>query len=158
PGTGKSTITNAILAITHKLTDKILLAAPTGRAAKRLTQITRKMAFTIHSLLEMDFTSGGFKRSKENPLDCELLIVDEASMIDTPRLFHLLRAILSHGRVLFVGDIDQLPSVGAGTVLRDLIASEKIGVTRLTEIFRQAKGSKIITNAHRINHGEFPEV
>lgn len=158
PGTGKSTITNAILAITYKLTDKIILAAPTGRAAKRMTQITHKMAFTIHALLEMDFASGGFKRTKDNPLDCDLLIIDEASMIDTQLLFHLLRAIPTRARVLFVGDIDQLPSVGAGTVLRDLISSGKIGVTCLTEIFRQAKGSKIITNAHRINHGEFPEI
>ena len=158
PGTGKSTITNAVLAIKQKLTDKILLAAPTGRAAKRLTQITRKLAFTIHTLLEMDFSSGGFKRGRENPLDCDLLIVDEASMIDTQLLFYLLRAIPTRSRVLFVGDIDQLPSVGAGTVLRDLIQSNEIGITRLTEIFRQAKGSKIITNAHRINHGEFPEI
>lgn len=158
PGTGKSTITNAILAVSGKLTDKILLAAPTGRAAKRLTQITHKLAFTIHALLEMDFASGGFKRGKENPLDCDLIIIDEASMIDTSLLFYLLRAIPSRARLLFVGDIDQLPSVGAGTVLRDLISSEWIGVTRLTEIFRQAKGSKIITNAHRINHGEFPEI
>lgn len=158
PGTGKSTITNAILAISHKLTDKILLAAPTGRAAKRMTQITHKLAFTIHALLEMDFASGGFKRGKENPLDCDLLIVDEASMIDTQLLFYLLRAIPARARVLFVGDIDQLPSVGAGTVLKDLICSEQIGVTRLTEIFRQAKGSKIITNAHLINQGEFPEI
>jgi exodeoxyribonuclease V alpha subunit len=158
PGTGKSTITNAILAISDKLTDKIFLAAPTGRAAKRMTQITRKMAFTIHALLEMDFASGGFKRGKDNPLDCDLLIIDEASMIDTQLLFHLLKAIPARARVLFVGDIDQLPSVGAGTVLRDLIQSGKLGVTRLTEIFRQAKGSKIITNAHRINQGEFPEI
>jgi exodeoxyribonuclease V alpha subunit len=158
PGTGKSTITKAILAITSKLTEKILLAAPTGRAAKRLTQITGKMAFTIHVLLEMDFASGGFKRGRDNPLDCDLIIIDEASMIDTQLLFYLLRAIPARARVLFVGDIDQLPSVGAGTVLRDLIASGKIGVTRLTEIFRQAKGSKIITNAHRINQGEFPEL
>jgi exodeoxyribonuclease V alpha subunit len=156
PGTGKSTITNAILAITEKLTDKILLAAPTGRAAKRLTQITRKKAFTLHALLEMDFASGGFKRGRDHPLDCNLLIVDEASMIDTPLLFHLLKAIPSHARLLFVGDIDQLPSVGPGTVLKDIIQAGWIGVTRLTEIFRQAKGSKIITNAHRINQGEFP--
>lgn len=158
PGTGKSTITKAILAITSKLTDKILLAAPTGRAAKRLTQITGKKAFTLHALLEMDFSSGGFKRGKDNPLDCDLLIVDEASMIDTPLLFHLLRATPNTARVLFVGDIDQLPSVGPGTVLRDLIQSELLGVTRLTEIFRQAKGSKIITNAHKINAGEFPDL
>lgn len=155
PGTGKSTITKAIITITGKLTDKILLAAPTGRAAKRLSEITRKMAFTIHALLE-SIQGGGFKRGKENPLDCDLLIVDEASMIDTPLLFHLLRAIPNRSRLLIVGDIDQLPSVGPGTVLRDLIASGLIGITRLTEIFRQAKGSKIVTNAHRINQGEFP--
>ncbi len=158
PGTGKSTLTNAILAVSEKLTDKIILGAPTGRAAKRLTQITHKLAFTIHALLEMDFATGGFKRGKDNPLDCDLLIIDEASMIDTTLLFHLLRAIPTRARVLLVGDVDQLPSVGAGTVLRDLIQSGTLGVTRLTEIFRQAKGSKIITNAHRINQGEFPEV
>ncbi len=158
PGTGKSTITNAILAVACKLTEKIFLAAPTGRAAKRLTQITRKKAFTIHALLEMDFSSGGFKKGKDNLLDCDLIIIDEASMIDTPLLFYLLRAIPSHARVLFVGDIDQLPSVGAGTVLKDLISSELLGVTCLTEIFRQAKGSKIITNAHLINRGEFPDL
>jgi len=158
PGTGKSTITNAILTISSKLTTNILLAAPTGRAAKRLSQITRRNAQTIHSLLEMNFEAGGFKRNRDNPLECDLLIIDEASMIDTPLLFHLLRAIPDRSRVLIVGDIDQLPSVGPGTVLRDLIASELIGVTRLTEIFRQAKGSKIITNAHRINQGEFPDL
>ncbi len=158
PGTGKSTITKAILAVTQKLTNKILLAAPTGRAAKRMTQITARKALTIHALLEMDFGSGGFKRGRENPFDCDLLIIDEASMIDTSLLFSLLRAIPTGARVLFVGDIDLLPSVGAGTVLTDLIVSDLIGVTRLTEIFRQAKGSKIITNAHQINQGNFPDL
>jgi len=158
PGTGKSTITNAILAVTAKLTDKILLAAPTGRAAKRMSEITHRKAFTLHALLEWDPLSGGFKRSRDNPLSCDLLIVDEASMIDTPLLFSLLRAVPSSARLIFVGDIDQLPSVGPGTVLRDLIQSSLIGVTRLTEIFRQAKGSRIVTNAHRINEGEFPEI
>lgn len=158
PGTGKSTITNAILAVTSKLTDKILLAAPTGRAAKRMSEITKRKAFTLHALLEWDPMSGGFKRSRDNPLSCDLLIVDEASMIDTPLLFSLLRAVPSGARVIFVGDIDQLPSVGPGTVLRDLIQSSLIGTTRLTEIFRQAKGSRIVTNAHRINSGEFPEI
>ena len=103
PGTGKSTITNAILQVMEKRTEKILLAAPTGRAAKRLTQITRRKAFTIHALLEMDFASGGFKRNRDNPLDSDLLIIDEASMIDTPLLFHLLRAIPSRSSLLFVG-------------------------------------------------------
>lgn len=158
PGTGKSTITNAILRVIEKRTRKIYLAAPTGRAAKRLTQITGRKAFTIHALLEMDFASGGFKKNRDNPIDCDLLIIDEASMIDTPLLFHLLRASPTHAQILFVGDIDQLPSVGPGTVLKDLIGSNFIGVTRLTEIFRQARGSKIIINAHRINHGEFPSI
>ncbi len=158
PGTGKSTITNAILRVSDKLTDQIVLAAPTGRAAKRMSQITHRRAVTIHSLLEMDFSSGGFKRGKDNPVKCDLIIIDEASMIDTSLLFSLLRAIPSGARVLFVGDVDQLPSVGPGTVLRDIIQSGKIPVTRLTEIFRQAKGSKIITNAHRINQGEFPSL
>ncbi|MDN3505677.1 MAG: ATP-dependent RecD-like DNA helicase [Simkaniaceae bacterium] len=156
PGTGKSTITNAILRILEKLTKKILLAAPTGRAAKRMSEITRRKAFTIHSILEMDFTKGGFKRNRENPLGCELLIIDEASMIDTHLMYSLLKAIPSRTRVIFVGDIDQLPSVGPGNVLRDMIASESLCVVRLNEIFRQARGSHIITNAHKINQGEFP--
>lgn len=158
PGTGKSTITRAILRISEKLTDEILMAAPTGRAAKRMTEITGKKASTIHSLLEMDFQNGGFKRNKENPLKCDLLIIDEASMIDTLLFYHLLKAIPSATRVILIGDIDQLPSVGAGNVLKDLIASQTIGVTRLTQIYRQAAHSKIVTNAHLINRGEFPEV
>lgn len=156
PGTGKSTITNGILKIYEKLTSKILLTAPTGRAAKRMSEITRRRAFTIHSLLEMDFTKGGFKKGKENPLQCDLIIIDEASMIDTLLMNHLLKAIPSHARVIFVGDIDQLPSVGPGNVLRDVIDSKKVPVVRLKEIFRQAKGSHIVINAHRINKGEFP--
>ena len=158
PGTGKSTITNGLLTILSKITEQILLAAPTGRAAKRLSEITHRKAFTLHALLEWDPISGGFKRGKENPLNCDLLVIDEASMIDTQLMFHLLRAVPSGARVIFVGDIDQLPSVGAGTVLRDLIESKVISVTYLTEIFRQAKGSHIITNAHRINQGEFPSL
>lgn len=158
PGTGKSTITNAILAITSKLTDRILLAAPTGRAAKRLSEITHRKAFTLHSLLEWDPSTGGFRRGRDNPLSCDLLVIDEASMIDTQLLFSLLRATPSSARAIFVGDIDQLPSVGPGTILRDLISSKQIGVTRLSEIFRQAKGSRIVTNAHKINHGEFPDL
>ncbi len=158
PGTGKSTITRAILKISEKLTDQILMAAPTGRAAKRMTEITGKKASTIHSLLEMDFQNGGFKRNKENPLKCDLLIIDEASMIDTLLFYHLLKAIPSTARLILIGDIDQLPSVGAGNVLKDLIRSETVGVTRLTQIYRQAAHSKIVTNAHLINKGEFPEM
>jgi len=156
PGTGKSTITKAILAITQTLSDRILLAAPTGRAAKRMTEITYRKASTIHSLLDYNFQIGGFKRNRQSPLECDLLIIDEASMIDTFLMYHLLRAIPDHARVIFVGDINQLPSVGPGNVLKDLIESERIAVTMLTEIFRQARGSQIITNAHKINSGEFP--
>ncbi len=158
PGTGKSTITKAILAITEKLSRHIILAAPTGRAAKRMSEITQKDASTIHSLLQYDFKERGFRRNKDNPLECDLIIIDEASMIDTSLMYHLLKAIPNHARVLLVGDIHQLPSVGPGNVLKDLISSGKIPVTELTEIFRQAAGSRIITNAHRINRGEFPDL
>lgn len=156
PGTGKSTITNAILAITEKLTNKIVLAAPTGRAAKRLQQITRKKAHTIHSLLEYDFSNGGFKRNEKNRLKADLIVIDEASMIDTFLLYHLLKALPDYCRVIFVGDIDQLPSVGPGCTLKDLIDSHILSVTILDEIFRQAKGSMIVTNAHKVNQGEMP--
>jgi exodeoxyribonuclease V alpha subunit len=158
PGTGKSTITKAILAVTEKLTRQIILAAPTGRAAKRLGEITKKEAHTIHSLLQFDFNANGFRRNKENPLSCDLIIIDESSMIDTSLMYHLLKAIPDHARVLLVGDIYQLPSVGPGTVLKDLIGSGKVPVVELNEIFRQAAGSKIITNAHLINKGEFPQL
>ena len=156
PGTGKSTITKAILKMSEKLTGDILLAAPTGRAAKRMTEITRRKAATIHSLLEVDFQSGGFKKDGDSPLSCSLLIVDEASMIDTPLMYALLKAIPSKARLILIGDIDQLPSVGAGNVLKDMIDSDCVPVTRLTEIFRQARGSKIITTAHSINRGYMP--
>ncbi len=158
PGTGKSTITKAILAITSKLTRKIVLAAPTGRAAKRMSEITRREAQTIHSLLQYDFKAGGFRRNKDNPLDCDLIIIDESSMIDTSLMYQLLKAIPGRARVLFVGDIHQLPSVGPGNVLKEMIESQKIPVTTLNKIFRQAAGSKIITNAHRINEGRLPDL
>ncbi len=158
PGTGKSTITNAILTITCKLTSQIVLAAPTGRAAKRMSEITGKKAQTIHSLLEFDFRAGAFKRNRNNPLQCDLIIIDEASMIDTVLMYHLLRAIPDHARAVFVGDINQLPSVGPGNVLKDLIASQRLSVTGLTDIYRQAAGSLIITNAHAINSGVFPNI
>lgn len=158
PGTGKSTITKAILSITEKISSRIILAAPTGRAAKRMSEITGKKASTIHSLLEIDFATGKFKRNKDNPLSCDLIIVDEASMIDTQLMNHLLKAIPSEARAIFIGDIDQLPSVGPGNVLKDIIQSERVGVIQLKKIFRQAAGSMIITNAHRINQGEFPDL
>lgn len=158
PGTGKSTITNSILEVTSALTDKIILAAPTGRAAKRMSEITGKKAVTIHSLLEYDFRKGGFKKNKSNPLDCDLLIVDEASMIDTLLMYNLLKAVPNSSRVIFVGDINQLPSVGPGNVLKDMISSNIISVTILNEIFRQAAGSRIILNSHKINQGIFPDI
>lgn len=155
PGTGKSTITNAILTITGKLSNKVFLAAPTGRAAKRMSEITGRKAYTIHSLLEFDF-KGGFKRNRANPLDCELIIVDESSMIDTLLMYSLLKALPDQARLIFVGDINQLPSVGPGNVLRDMIVAGCLPVITLNQIFRQAEGSCIITNAHRINEGSFP--
>lgn len=158
PGTGKSTITKAILRLSEKLTEKIILAAPTGRAAKRMTEITGRKAKTIHSLLSFDFQTGRFKRSTDNPLDCDLIIIDESSMIDTYLMYSLLKAIPDTARVIFIGDIYQLPSIGPGNVLKDIIASKCIPVTTLSEIFRQAAGSRIITNAHRINTGIFPEI
>ncbi len=158
PGTGKSTITKVILNIQSELSSEIQLAAPTGRAAKRLSEITKRDAKTIHSLLEFDFSINGFKRNRENPLECDLIIVDEASMIDTVLMYNLLKAIPDHSRIILVGDIDQLPSVGAGNVLQDLIESERVAKTKLTEIFRQAANSKIITNAHKINAGKFPDI
>ena len=158
PGTGKSTIIKAILSIAGPGGGRILLAAPTGRAGKRMAEITGREASTIHSLLEYDFSIGGFRRSRDNPLDCNLLIIDEASMVDTMLMYSLLKAAPCHARLLLVGDVDQLPSVGAGSVLQDFIRSGRLPVTRLTDIFRQAARSKIITNAHRINAGEFPDI
>lgn len=158
PGTGKSTITNAILKISSELTSRMMLAAPTGRAAKRLSEITGKEAKTIHALLEVDFKNGGFKRKRENPLECDLLIIDESSMIDTHLMYSLLKAIPTHARVIFVGDVNQLPSVGPGNVLLDLIFSMQLPVVTLKEIFRQAQGSAIIVNSHKINEGIFPDL
>lgn len=158
PGTGKSTITKAILEITSKLTMKIILAAPTGRAAKRMTEITGMKARTIHNLLEYNFKVGKFKRNLDNPLECDLIIIDESSMIDTYLMYSLLKAIPTHARIIFIGDINQLPSVGPGNILKDMIASRIIPMTALIEIFRQAVGSKIVTNAHRINQGIFPDI
>ena len=158
PGTGKSTITKAILAILEQLTHKIILAAPTGRAAKRMTEITGKKAKTIHSLLEYDFQKRQFKKGLDTPLDCDLIIVDESSMIDTYLMYSLLKAIPDHAKAIFVGDINQLPSVGPGNILKDMIFSKTLPVTVLNQVFRQAAGSRIITNAHRINEGQFPDI
>jgi exodeoxyribonuclease V alpha subunit len=156
PGTGKTTIINAILKIFSKLKVKTFLAAPTGRAAKRMSETTGHEAKTIHRLLEYSFTKGGFQKNEEKPLSCDLLILDEASMIDTILMHHLIKAVPSFATVILVGDVNQLPSVGAGNVLNDIIASGAISVVKLNEIFRQARESRIIVNAHKINSGILP--
>ena len=156
PGTGKTTIINAILKIFSELRIKILLAAPTGRAAKRMSEATGHDARTIHRLLEYSFTKGGFQKNEDKPLSCDLLILDEVSMIDTVLMYHLTKAIPTFATVVLVGDINQLPSVGAGNVLNDIIGSHVVPVVELNEIFRQARESRIIVNAHKINNGILP--
>ena len=156
PGTGKTTIVKAILKIFSQMKINIMLAAPTGRAAKRMSEMTDHDAKTIHRLLEYSIHKQGFQRNEKNPLDCDLLIIDEASMIDTILMYHLLKAIPATATCIFVGDVNQLPSVGAGNVLNDIIASGFVAVIELNEIFRQAKASRIIVNAHKINEGELP--
>lgn len=158
PGTGKSTITNAILKLFNEKSPKILCAAPTGRAAKRLNEITGFPAKTIHSLLSYDFKDNGFRHHHDNPLDCQFMIVDEVSMIDTPLFYSLLKAIPDHARLVLVGDVNQLPSVGPGTVLKDLIFRQELPMIQLSAIYRQAKGSEIIEAAHQINQGIMPKV
>lgn len=157
PGTGKTTIVRAILEIFSAKNLKVGLCAPTGRAAKRLSESTGREAKTIHRLLEFDAGIGTFKRSKENPLDLELLVVDETSMLDVVLANQLLRAIPPWACVVLVGDRDQLPSVGAGSVLADLIDSGAVPVVRLTEVHRQASSSWIVRAAHAVNHGDEPE-
>jgi len=158
PGVGKTTLVNAILKIvTAKGTD-VQLCAPTGRAAKRLSESTGLEGKTIHRLLETDPANGSFKRDDTNPLTCDLLVVDEASMVDVLLMRSLLRALSDSAALLIVGDVDQLPSVGPGQVLADIIGSGAVPVVRLTEVFRQAAQSRIITNAHRINEGRMPEL
>ena len=158
PGTGKTTIINAILNIFSMLKVKIMLAAPTGRAAKRMSETTGYEAKTIHRMLEYSIRKGGFQKNEEKPLDCDILIMDEASMIDTILMHHLLKAIPPRATFILVGDVNQLPSVGAGNVLKDIIASGAVPVVELNEIFRQAKESLIIINAHRINNGIIPSL
>ena len=156
PGTGKTTIINSIMRIYERLGKRVLLCAPTGRAAKRMTEATGHEAKTIHRLLEFSPKEGGFRRNENNPLDAELIVIDETSMVDTILMYHFLKAVPKEATVIFVGDVDQLPSVGAGNVLKDIIDSGLIPTVRLTEIFRQAKESLIIVNAHRVNNGEMP--
>jgi exodeoxyribonuclease V alpha subunit len=158
PGTGKTTIIKAILTIFGHLGSNILLAAPTGRAAKRMNEATGREAKTIHRLLEFSPQKNGFQKNEDHPLKCDLLIIDEASMIDTVLMHHLLKAVPVHSTLILVGDVNQLPSVGPGSVLKDIIESRALPVVRLTEIFRQARDSTIIVNAHLINSGEMPRL
>lgn len=157
PGTGKTTTVQGIIAAYGQMGLRILLAAPTGRAAKRMSEATGLPARTIHRLLECK-PPDGYQRNEDNPLEGDVLIVDECSMIDIILMNSLLKALPRNMRLVLVGDIDQLPSVGAGNVLRDIIDSGRFPVIRLTRIFRQAQQSRIITNAHRINQGEFPDI
>jgi exodeoxyribonuclease V alpha subunit len=158
PGVGKTTILSAILRILAAKRVKVALCAPTGRAAKRMSEATGFEAKTIHRLLEVNPRTGGFYRDADDPLDCELLVVDEASMLDVPLMHALLKAVPDSSALFLIGDADQLPSVGPGQVLADVIASGRLPVIRLTEVFRQAAKSQIVINAHRINEGEIPEL
>lgn len=156
PGVGKTTIVHSILNILHSKMMSVMLCAPTGRAAKRLSETTNITAKTIHRLLEFDSKKVAFRHNQDHPLTCDVLIVDECSMIDVVLMYHLLKAVPDHAALIFVGDVDQLPSVGPGAVLSDMIRSNAITTVQLTEIFRQAAHSKIILNAHRINQGYMP--
>ena len=158
PGVGKTTLLNSILRILQAKQVQVALCAPTGRAAKRLSESTGLEAKTIHRLLETDPRSGDFRRTEDNPLACDLLVIDEASMVDVPLMRSLMRAVPDDAAVLIVGDVDQLPSVGPGQVLADIIGSGLVPVVRLTEVFRQAAGSRVISNAHRINQGQMPDL
>ncbi|MFH1137700.1 MAG: ATP-dependent RecD-like DNA helicase [Pseudomonadota bacterium] len=156
PGTGKTTIIRAVLAVYRRLGATVLLAAPTGRAAKRLGETSGAEAKTIHRLLEFSPKDGFFKKNEQEPLDCDLLVLDEASMIDITLMHHLLKAVAWTTALILVGDVDQLPSVGPGNVLSDIIRSGVVPVAQLKEIFRQARESAIILNAHRVNEGLMP--
>jgi len=158
PGTGKTTLINSLVRILEKKVQRIVLASPTGRAAKRLSEVTGREAKTIHRLLEFSPKEGGFKRNEDNPLDADLVVIDEASMVDILLMNNLLKAIPLTATLLLVGDVDQLPSVGPGNVLKDVIASGCVETVILTEIFRQAQESLIVVNAHRVNSGEFPQL
>ncbi len=158
PGTGKTTLIRAILALYGKAGGRVCLAAPTGRAAKRLSEATGHDASTIHRLLEFSPQMGGFQRNEQKPLNGDLFIVDETSMLDILLAHHLLKAIPGNATLILVGDVDQLPSVGPGNVLKDILASGEIPAVRLTQIFRQARESHIVTNAHLVRQGKFPKM
>jgi exodeoxyribonuclease V alpha subunit len=158
PGTGKTFVTRTIVELWKAMGKSIALAAPTGRAAQRLTEMTGLEAKTVHRLLEFDPRTMGFKRDMSNPLPQKAIIVDEASMLDLFLAYSLIKAVPEDGQILFVGDIDQLPSVGPGNVLADLIKSDRIPVVRLTQVFRQAATSAIIRSAHQINRGQYPNI
>ena len=158
PGVGKTTILRAILAILGAKRVRMHLCAPTGRAAKRLSEVTGLEAKTIHRLLEVNPADGRFRRGPSSPLVCDLLVVDETSMVDVPLMHALVRALPPGAALILVGDVDQLPSVGPGRVLADIIDAGPVPIVRLTEVFRQAAASRIIVNAHRVNHGEMPEL
>ena len=158
PGTGKTTTTIGMIRLFETGKRRIVLAAPTGRAAKRLSETTDREAKTIHRLLEFSPYDNGFKRNRENPLDADVVIIDEMSMVDIVLMNRLMQAIPTHATVILIGDTDQLPSVGAGNVLKGLIDSKQIPVITLTEIFRQAQQSMIVTNAHLINTGQIPNL
>ena len=157
PGVGKTTLVNSILKIFIAKKMRVALCAPTGRAAKRMSETTRMEAKTIHRLLQFNPGTGRFLHNKNNPLECDVIIIDESSMIDLQLAEQLIDAVPLHAVLIIVGDADQLPSVGPGRVLQDLIAAKKIPVSHLNEIFRQAASSRIITNAHLINQGKLPE-
>ena len=158
PGVGKTTLLRSVIEILGAKDVDIALAAPTGRAAKRLAESTGLEAKTIHRLLEVNGLTGQFQRNELAPLECDLVVIDEASMIDVALMSSLVRAIPEKGALLLVGDVDQLPSVGPGQVLADVIASGSVPVVRLTEIFRQSAESTIIVNAHKVNRGEMPDL
>ncbi len=161
PGTGKTTTLNAIISLYEKKGESVMLAAPTGRAAKRMSDLTGREARTIHRLLEVEFDAGGklkFKHNESDPLECDVVVVDEMSMVDVILFESLLRALKLNCRLIMVGDSDQLPSVGAGNLLKSLIESKCIPVIELKEIFRQAERSCIVTNAHKIVRGEMPDI
>ncbi len=157
PGTGKTTIIHSVIKIYRPVGARVFLAAPTGRASKRMAEATGQPARTIHRMLEFKWQEGGFQRNENRPLEVDVIIVDEASMIDTVLMYHLLKAIPSGATLILVGDANQLPSVGPGNILKDIITSGTIPVIELNEVFRQASKSLIITNAHRINKGKVPE-